>query len=320
MTATGAAGPDALPVQPDALPAAQDTLYGGQYRFVEAQVVRSRRLGPTLTRITFGGEQLARLAAGGRDQSFSLFLPHPGQPAPVLPVAAGEDWFARWRALDPAVRAVMRAYTIRAHRPEPAEVDVDFALHGTAPGDPPEAAGPASRWAAAARPGDRVVLLGPALADNRSVGFRPPPDAERVLIVADETALPAVGGILEWLPATARVTAFIEVPHPQDVQHLACAGEAEISWLVRDTTEGSPVGGSLVAGSLLSAVRAARLPEGAPYAWIAGEAGMVRAVRRHLVRERGIDRRSVFFSGYWRRGASEEQLRAERPAGEDSTG
>jgi NADPH-dependent ferric siderophore reductase len=35
----------------------------------------------------------------------------------------------------------------------------------------------------------------------------------------------------------------------------------------------------------------------------------VKELRRHLVQERGIDRRAVTFVGYWRRGLSEEQLR-----------
>ncbi|MGW4897204.1 siderophore-interacting protein [Kitasatospora sp. NPDC004240] len=269
----------------------------GQFRFFEARVVRSERLGPTMVRVTFGGEQLDDFASGGRDQSFSLFLPHPGQDAPVLPLEAGENWFAAWRALDPSVAAVMRSYTIRAQRTDPAELDVDFALHGDT--------GPASRWARTAAPGDRVLLLGPYVADNRSAGFLPPEGTDLVLLAADETALPAAGGILDWLPAGTPVRAWIEVPHPEDVQELAAGPDREITWLVR--SEGHP--------SLLDAVRAAEPLAGAPYAWIAGEAGTVRALRRHLVGERGLDRRAVNFSGYWRRGASEEDLRAETLAG-----
>ena len=41
------------------------------------------------------------------------------------------------------------------------------------------------------------------------------------------------------------------------------------------------------------------------YAWLAGEAAAVRTMRRHLVSERGIDRRSVAFMGYWRQGRAE---------------
>ncbi|MFE9428650.1 siderophore-interacting protein [Kitasatospora sp. NPDC006697] len=270
-----------------------DLLYG-QYRFYRASVLRAVRLGPTLRRITFGGPELRRFAGGGRDQSFSLFLPHPGQPEPLLPIAAGEDWFTGWRELPEHQRAVMRSYTIRAHRPEPAEVDVDFALH--------QPAGPAAAWAGAAAPGDRVVLLGPAVAENRSVTFEPPADTEWVLLAGDETALPALGGILEWLPPGLPVHAWIEVPDPADIQDLAVPDSCELHWLIRG------------AAGLPAAVRAAQLPAGTPYAWLAGESSLVTTVRRHLVRERGFARDRVRFSGYWRRGVNEEQLRAEQSA------
>ncbi|MEH1101565.1 siderophore-interacting protein [Micromonospora sp. CPCC 205561] len=270
-----------------------------QYRFYAAQVVGARRVGASLMRVTLGGPELADFAGGGRDQSVSLFLPHPGQPEPVLPVAAGDDWFGAYRAMDPDVRAVMRSYTIREQRPELSEVDIDFVSHGDT--------GPASRWARHALPGDRVVLLGPAVHDNRSVCFRPPVDTDSVLLVADETALPAAAGILAWLPPDTRVRAWIEVPDAADIQRLPSAARAEVTWIVRG---GTAAGSTL----LVDAVRAARLPEGTPYAWIAGESSMVRAVRRHLVAERGLDRRRVTFSGYWRRGASEEDLRAEAAA------
>ncbi|WP_019147551.1 siderophore-interacting protein [Timonella senegalensis] len=41
------------------------------------------------------------------------------------------------------------------------------------------------------------------------------------------------------------------------------------------------------------------------YAWIAGEAGVVKGLRRHLVTTLGMDRRSVAFMGYWRQGRAE---------------
>ena len=40
------------------------------------------------------------------------------------------------------------------------------------------------------------------------------------------------------------------------------------------------------------------------YAWIAGESGVVTTLRRHLVKELGMDRRQVAFMGYWRRGVA----------------
>ncbi len=44
---------------------------------------------------------------------------------------------------------------------------------------------------------------------------------------------------------------------------------------------------------------------GGCYAWVAGEAAVVRDLRRCLVAEDGLDRRSVAFTGYWRLGRAE---------------
>ncbi|GGZ74078.1 siderophore-interacting protein [Streptomyces bluensis] len=257
-------------------------------------------------RVTFGGDDLREFRSDGRDQSLSLFLPHPGQPAPAVPVELGDGWWQGWRELPDDVRAVMRSYTLRALRrdahgdtEDTAEIDIDFVLHGVEPGAAAPA-GPASRWASLAQAGDRVLVLGPALADNRAIRFRPPEGTDLVLLWGDETALPAASAILESLPAGTRARVWLEVHHAGDIQDLATEADAEITWLVRD--EKSP--------SALDAIRDAELPPAErPYAWIAGESGRVKELRRHLVRERGIDKRRVTFVGYWRKGLTEEQLR-----------
>jgi NADPH-dependent ferric siderophore reductase len=285
------------------------------FEFFDVHVVRTLRLGPTMLRITFGGEALRHLGSGGRDQRVKLFLPQPGQDAPVVPVDAGDQWFAVWRAMDPAVRGVMRSYTVREQRRFPQnELDVDFALHGV--GDPAEAAtagfvpaGPAARWAATARPGDRVTLLGPTVEDNAGVDFRPPAGTDWVLLSGDETALPAVAGILRWLPSGVPAKVWLEVPHAEDVQDLPTTADADITWLVRENSATHRT--AFHTGS----IAAARLPEGTPYAWVSGEAGTVKAIRRHLVGERGFDRRAVTFTGYWRQNTTEEQLVEEAVSG-----
>ncbi|MBP2582318.1 NADPH-dependent ferric siderophore reductase [Streptomyces sp. PvR006] len=268
------------------------------FQFFRLRVDRTRRLGPSLVRVTFTGEELKNFAAGGRDQSLSLFLPHPGQDAPVLPPLDDPDMYAvlgAWRAMPEDVRAVMRSYTVREQRTEPEHsenaVDIDFAIH--------EDGGPACRWASRATPGDRVVVLGPAIAENTAVRFRLPEDADSVLIWADETALPAASAILEWLPAGIRAQVFLEVPYSGDRTDLATRADATVTWLVRE--EGAP--------SAVEAVRGAELPGEAPYVWIAGESGAVKALRRHFVRDRELDRRRVTFVGYWRKGLSEDALR-----------
>ncbi|CNF93170.1 siderophore-interacting protein [Mycobacterium tuberculosis] len=262
------------------------------YAFFDVHVVRSERLGPSMVRITLGGTSLDGFATAGRDQRFKLFLPHPHQDAPVMPEnSGGATWFADWRALDPGERGIMRSYTVRDHRP--GELDVDFALHDNG------TSGPAARWAAAAGRGDRATILGPTGPDNGGYDFRPPPGAP-VVIAGDLTALPAIAGNLAWLPAGTSAQVWVDVPHPEDRQDLPTAADAEITWV-------SP-------GGLAGAVRDAKIPDGA-YAWIAGESAVVKSLRRHLVKERGLDRRAVAFTGYWRRGATEEDLLAEVEAG-----
>jgi iron complex transport system ATP-binding protein len=57
----------------------------------------------------------------------------------------------------------------------------------------------------------------------------------------------------------------------------------------------------------LEASRNPSLPAGALpcYAWIAGEAGVIKELRRYLVRDVGIDRKQVAFMSYWRKGKAE---------------
>ncbi|MFD9331313.1 siderophore-interacting protein [Streptomyces sp. NPDC060065] len=275
------------------------TAVAAPFRFFSLQVVRTRRLGPSLARVTFAGPDLRAFASGGLDQSLSLFLPHPGQTEPRVPIELGDGWWQGWRELPDDVRAVMRSYTLRSLRRDPNEIDIDFVLHGVEP-EAETPAGPASRWASEAAPGDRVLLLGPAIEDNRAIRFRPPEDTDLVVVWADETAVPAASAILESLPAGTRARAWLEVEHTEDVQDLVIAADADVTWLVRD--DGSPMA--------VDAVRAAQLPPAErPYVWIAGESGQVKELRRHLVREREIDRRRITFVGYWRRGLTEEQLR-----------
>ncbi|MFF4058282.1 siderophore-interacting protein [Streptomyces sp. NPDC001668] len=265
------------------------TAVAAPFRFFSLQVVRTRRLGPSLVRVTFAGEDLRHFFSHGHDQSLSLFLPAEGRTEPGVPVELGDGWWQAWREQPDDVRAVMRSYTLRGLRRDPDEIDIDFVLH--------EPAGPASAWASRARAGDRVQLLGPAVADNRAIRFRPPADTDLVLLWGDESALPAVSAILEALPAGQRARVWLEVRDAGDIQDLATEADAEITWLVGEKAP--------------DLIRDAQLPPAErPYVWIAGESGCVKELRRHFVRERGVDRRRVTFVGYWRQGMTEEQLRA----------
>lgn len=298
------------------------------WRPFRVTVARVQQLTPCFLRITFTGGDLDEFGHDGPDQRIKLYLPAEGRDLPEL---SGTDWFAQYRAMDPAVRGHVRTYTIRAVRPAQREVDVDFALHGDA--------GPASAWAVRATVGEEVALIGPNRlygADCQGHEWNPPVDVRDVLIVADETAVPAVCGILERLRGTldpgARLQVFLEVPDDGDILPLIAPDQAEITWLSRRRPDGSvAANGDLLVDAVCAAefgrgARAAALDASAvdtvdidlevlwevaaaagssAYAWIAGEAGAVKTIRRHLVRERGIDKGAVSFMGYWRTGRSE---------------
>lgn len=254
----------------------------------DAQVTRVEPLTPRMTRIAFGGPDLAGFKWDGPDQRAKLFLPRAGEERPDVPT--GQDWYARYRAMPEETRPFLRTYTVRGHRPDRQEIEIDFVLHGDT--------GPASTWARRARPGDRVALFGP-YAD-----YDPTPDHDWQLIIGDETALPAIGGILAELPAGTSARVFLEVTDAGEWQRLDSPedvdrpGDVQLSWTYRDRAD--------TAGTMADAVRAADLPPGRPYVWLAGEAAMVRGLRRHLVRDRGFDRSSIYFAGYWRHGLTEE--------------
>lgn len=269
------------------------------------QVVGVRRLTPRMVRITFGGPDLEGFTLHGPDQQVKLFFPRPGQRVPVLPepdAGRGGDvmrWYAAFQAIPEDERPWMRSYTVRAHDAQKGTIDVDFVLHDGAGHD---TAGPATRWAASALPGKRLGMFGPSAYFAEPVRLG---EAGWVLLAGDASALPAMGTILEWLPAGMPALVYAEVADAAEELHLTTADEVTVHWLHRGER---PAG---TGGLLVEAVRAAEFLPGPVYAWLAGETGTVRALRRHLVGERGLDKRSVDFAGYWRLRLSQDDAPTE---------
>ncbi|MFJ3957205.1 siderophore-interacting protein [Arthrobacter sp. NPDC090010] len=345
------------------------------------QVTAVREVGANYRRITFGGYSLRQFGVHGEllDARIKMIIPPriDGGWAELPEFDAhDEGWYQQWLALPQEVRGFMRTYSVRQARLDAAypEIDVDFVLHGVdddgAPSDTDTAAdvdgrlrpaghgaGPAASWAAEAKVGDRLTIIGP---NNRAahcitaqtyggIEWRPGL-AQRVLLAGDETAVPAICAILESLPAYLSGHAFLEVPEAGDFQDIRTAADVEITWLARGASIGrsrphgevlqeavrraiplpghTRLGGATGAGvgtepgevdvdaqilwdtpQLLdpAEVKATRVPDSPSgalpfYAWVAGEAGVVKEVRRYLVRDVGLDRKQVAFMGYWRHG------------------
>lgn len=291
------------------------------YRAFRARVVRTEQLSPSFRRITFGGAELAGFGTAGLDQRVKVVLPHPEHGYAHYPF--GPDWYGDWRALPAERRNTFRTYTVRAVRPAVAEVDIDFVGHGDT--------GPASAWAGRAVVGDEIVIVGPdELSEGRESGIDWRPGAvERVLLVGDETAVPAACAILESLPAGARGAAILEVPEAGDRLRVAAPAGVRLQWLARRSGQSH---GELLLPAVREHLGLAAAPgdaavattvgaegedveelwdvpegrvDGEFYAWLAGEASAIRALRRVLVQEAGVHRRRVAFMGYWRRGKAE---------------
>jgi NADPH-dependent ferric siderophore reductase len=243
-------------------------------------VVRAERISPSFTRVTLAGEGLDAFPLHGYDHWFRLFLPQEsGDVSFDLPARMDRRGYLRYLRMPGATRPHMRNYTVRELRPRAGELDVDFVVHGDE--------GVATRWVQRAEPGARVALL------DQGRGYDIPDDTEAHLLVGDETALPAIAGILRDLPRDARGDAWIEIAEAEDAQELAAPADVRVHWVVRPQ-------GSRPGATVLDAVRAAPLPEAPLAAYLAGEQALPAALRRWLVNEHGVPKAAITFQGYWR--------------------
>ncbi|WP_329389671.1 siderophore-interacting protein [Streptomyces sp. NBC_01716] len=250
----------------------------------EARVIRTQRITPHMVRLVLGGEGPAGLRSGGfTDHYVKLLFAAEGvsYPEPFDMDRIREDFpREQW--------PTTRTYTVREWNPAAGEITIDFVVHGDE--------GLAGPWAAAAKPGETVRFLGPG------GSYAPDPAADWHLFVGDESALPAIAASVEQAPEGARIKVFVEVEAPEEEQKIAAPAGAEIVWLHRG---GRPVGEALVA-----AVRALEFPAGDVHAFVHGEAGFVKELRRHLRHDRQIPRERLSISGYWRLGQNDEAWRA----------
>jgi NADPH-dependent ferric siderophore reductase len=247
--------------------------------FREMQVRAVRPLGLGMRRITLAGENLGRYDAF--DLHIKILVPPVGIETPQWPVL-GPSGLTVWP--EGEARPSMRTYTIRRIDVARGEIDVDFVVH--------EDAGPGSDFALRARPGDVVGMFGPG---GRNVG-----PAAWYLLAGDETALPAIGRILEGLPASTQGVALIEVADAAHEMDLVRPPGMELRWLHR---QGRAPGTTTL---LPDAVRAVTIPGDRPvFAWAGVEFEAFRAIRSHWRKDCGLDKSHHLAVAYWRRGKAE---------------
>lgn len=242
------------------------------------QVRNVSRITPKMVRVVLGGDDLKGFVSAAHDDHVKLFFPSPGEEKPVFPTQTPNGPVYPEGVPQPA----SRDYTPRRYDPAANTLTIDFVLHD---------AGPATAWAAQARPGHFLGVGGPR------GSFIVPDDFDWYLFAGDETALPAIGRRLEELPTGARAVVIAEIADVGEEQKFETRARLEMHWLHRNGAEpGDPA-------LLRKAVAALQLPPGDGYAWIAAEAAVAKSLRRLLVDERGLRKDRIKAAAYWKRGA-----------------
>ena len=251
---------------------------------MHGRVLETSRITPSMVRVILGGGDLDRFTmVEATDAYVNLAFPPDGapydavfEPARVRDEHPQETWPAR------------RRYTVRDWDADRQQLTIDFVVHGDI--------GVAGAWAMNARPGDVLVFEGP------SGGYVPEPEAHWVLMVGDESALPAIAASLEAVPAGMTAVVRLLCDGPEHEVDLECAGDVELAWVHR---RGNGRDESLLA----QAVRDLTFPPGRVHAFVHGEADEIRQIRRHLLADRGLTRQDMSCSPYWRRDMTDEAWR-----------
>lgn len=273
------------------------------------QVVSTEQLAPHMVRVVLGGTGFDTFTPGEFADSYVKFVfVRDDIDVASLPQPLTLNSFDE---LPPEQRPTVRTYTVRRVDPEARQITVDFVVHGEH--------GVAGPWAAAAKAGDTIYLMGP------SGAYSPLPDADWHLFAGDEAGIPAISAALEALPPNAVGKVFIEVAGPEDEIDLAAPESVDITWIYRGGR--ADLVGDDRAGDnapLVEAVTTAPWLPGQAQVFIHGEAqAVMHNLRPYVRKERGVDAKWASISGYWRRGRTEETFRqwkkelADAEAGQD---
>lgn len=228
-----------------------------------------------MLRIVLGGDELDGFAIESPASSVRLLLPPAGADVLEMPTWTGNQF-----ELATGERAPIRTFTPRAFDRDRLELTLDVVLHEH---------GAATDWARAAEVGDEVAISGPGRSETLD------PSARSFLLAGDESALPAIGQLLESIGPDQSIEVHVEITSPEARFELPAHPHATITWHDADAA-GAP-GDALVA--VVEGLD--HLPDAV---WVAGEAAAVQRLRTHLFDDRGRSRATVTARGYWKLGRS----------------
>lgn len=243
--------------------------------FRRATVTNAEQRSPRLIRVRLEGPELVGLDPPEPAASVRLLLPRGGHGSVLdLPTWNGNEFL-----YDDGTRPPIRTLTPLHTDPGAGSLDLDVVLHGQ---------GALSDWARARPVGDEVAISGPGR------GSSPDPTAPRFVLVGDESAMPAIGQILEHLPASAEVDVVIEISHVDARVELPRQAGTTATWV-----ELAP--GEAPGSAMISAFAAIELGDDVQI-WASGEAAAMQQLRALVHNERGVSRKQTMIRGYWKHG------------------
>ena len=254
-------------------------------RFRVLDVCRVQQITPNLVRVTLGGSALEGFTSLGFDDHVKLFFPDPVTGMLALPTIGPDG--PVWRE---GTKPTMRDYTPRHFDAEALTLEIEFALHAA------HTAGPATRWALQAKPGQQLGVGGPKGSFIVPTGF------DWHLLIGDSTALPAIARRLKELPKGTHAEVLVEVDTPADQIDFPSEAEVEVIWVFRNSSDSGSE--KIVAMPLLDALQSISLPTGFFHAWIGCESAQAKALRAHLTNECRANPKWIRASGYWRQGTA----------------
>lgn len=255
------------------------------------EVVRTEQVTEHMLRVTVGGAQLGAFDAAGRTQpafASPAFDDHvklifaDGAPATeVLPEQL--PFGIEWTRTD---KRQGRDYTPRRVDAQAQEMDLDFVLGHE---------GPASDWALTAQAGDELWMVGPKSSTVL------PEDLDWVVLLGDETALPAIARFLDERPSASPVHVHVMVRDRSARVELSARPEDSLTWHDGVVDGEAP----------LRILREIDWPEGSGYVWAAAESSSLVPVRKFLRQELGLSKSQVNITGYWHHQDQRESAAAE---------
>jgi NADPH-dependent ferric siderophore reductase len=240
--------------------------------YFRAEVIEVRSLSSVMRRIVLGGDGLADYrSSGAPDEWFRLMVPPERQQSVELPTRQGQQFHFANPQPSP------RWYSLRRWDPELHRLRVDVVIHEH---------GAATRWAETVQPGDHLLISQP---HGRGIDAT----ADWLLILADQTGIPAACRILESLAPQQQAHAVFEAPNEAATFTPTSPADLKVCWAYNPAPATIP-------SPLSAAVRTIELPPGRGYVWMAGEAACARDVRRYFRHELTWRSQHYDIVGYWR--------------------